>query len=106
MKIKPKKTVIDNPRIVFLRSPLIIAWCAHVAVAPELNKIAVFNKGTSNGSKASIPIGGQTAPILISGPKLPWKKAQKNEKKKHTSDKINKIIPYFNPLCTTKVWCP
>jgi len=38
-------------------------------VAPLDNKIAVFNKGTSKGSKTLIPTGGQIEPILISGPK-------------------------------------
>ena len=74
-----------------------------VTVAPELNKIAVFNKGIENGFKGSTPLGGQTAPISIVGAKLLWKKAQKKEKNKHTSDIINKIIPYFNPCFTIKV---
>ena len=45
-----------------------------------------------------IPIGGQTAPISIVGPKEEWKKAQKNEKKNITSDVINNNIPYLKPL--------
>lgn len=86
--------------------PLIIPWCAHVTVAPELNKTAVFNKGTEKGFKGSIPLGGQIAPISIVGAKLLWKKAQKKEKNKQISDKINKIIPYFKPCFTINVWCP
>jgi hypothetical protein len=39
-------------------------------VTPEDNKITVFNKGRPQGSKGSIPIGGQTQPILIAGLKL------------------------------------
>ena len=61
--------------------PLIIAWWAQVTVAPELNKTAVFNKGTENGFKGSTPLGGQTAPISTAGAKLLWKKAQKKGKK-------------------------
>jgi hypothetical protein len=67
-------------------------------VAPDDNKIAVFNSGTSNGFNAFIPIGGHTAPISTVGPKEEWKNAQKNEKKKHTSDKMNSNIPHLNPL--------
>jgi hypothetical protein len=67
-------------------------------VAPELNSIAVFNKGTSKGFKTSIPTGGHTDPTLISGLKELWKKPQKNEKKNITSDKINRIIPIFKPF--------
>jgi len=40
-----------------------------VAVAPEDNNTAVFNKGTSKGFIASIPTGGQIDPISIVGPK-------------------------------------
>jgi hypothetical protein len=72
----------------------------------SLNKTAVFNKGTENGFKGSTPLGGQTAPISTAGAKLLWKKAQKKEKNKQTSEIINKIIPYFNPCFTIKVWCP
>jgi hypothetical protein len=31
---------------------------------------------------------------------LEWKKAQKKDKKKNTSDVINSIIPHRNPLTT------
>lgn len=103
MKITPKKIVIAKPRIVFPLSPLIMAWCDHVTVAPDVNKIAVFNSGTSNGFKAFIPTGGHIAPISTVGPNDEWKKAQKNEKKKQTSDMIKNNIPNLKPLCTTNV---
>jgi hypothetical protein len=38
----------------------------------------VFNKGTSIGSKTSIPLGGQIEPISGVGAKAAAKKAQKN----------------------------
>jgi hypothetical protein len=63
----------------------------------------VFNNGTLKASKGCIPIGGQIEPKLISGPNALWKNAQKNEKKKHTSDNINNNIPYLKPRCTTNV---
>jgi hypothetical protein len=43
----------------------------------------VFNNGTSQGLKISIPSGGHTPPIPISGAILEWKNAQKKAKKKH-----------------------
>jgi len=52
----------------------------------------VFNKGTSIGSKTSIPFGGQIAPISTTGAKAEAKKAQKNAKKNMTSETINNII--------------
>jgi hypothetical protein len=67
-------------------------------ILPDVNKIAVFNKGTSKGLIAWIPTGGQIAPNSIAGPKELWKKAQKKEKKKQTSERINNNIPHFNPL--------
>ena len=106
VNINPNATVTINPKIASLLSPLINALCDHVIVAPELNKIAVFNNGTSNASNGTIPIGGHILPISTVGTKALWKNAQKNEKKKHTSDTINNIIPNFNPFCTTSVCNP
>jgi len=98
VKITPKTIVNRRPRIALGRSPERIAWCDHVTVAPEETRIAVFNRGTSNGSNTLIPTGGQIDPMLISGPNALWKNPQKNEKKKHTSDKMNKIIPICSPF--------
>jgi hypothetical protein len=53
----------------------------------------VFNNGTSIGLKTSIPLGGQIAPISITGASAAAKKAQKKAKKNITSDKIKRIIP-------------
>ena len=71
-----------------------MAWCDQVTVAPEANKIAVFNKGIWKGLKGRIPVGGQQFPISIVGDNLLWKKAQKKEKKNRTSDTINNL--YYN----------
>jgi hypothetical protein len=43
---------------------------AKVNVIPEVNKIAVFSKGTPKGFKGWIPNGGQTKPIAMLGDKL------------------------------------
>ena len=59
----------------------IIAWCDHVTVAPDANKIAVFRRGTWNGLNGTIPVGGQQFPISTVGESLLWKKAQKKRKK-------------------------
>jgi hypothetical protein len=53
----------------------------------------VFNKGTSIGSKTSIPFGGQMEPISITGARAAAKKAQKKAKKNITSETIKRIIP-------------
>ena len=102
----PKTTVKESPVKACSRRPLIIAWWAQVTVAPELSKIAVFNKGTENGFNICIPIGGHKAPNSTAGAKLLWKNAQKKATKKQTSDNININIPIFKPLFTTSVWCP
>jgi hypothetical protein len=41
-----------------------------VIVTPDDNKITVFNNGKPQGSKGSMPTGGQTQPTLIAGLKL------------------------------------
>lgn len=66
----------------------------------------MLSSGTSNGSKTVIPTGGQIDPNVISGPSALWKNPQKKEKKKHTSDSMNNIIPICSPFCTANVWCP
>ena len=42
----------------------------------------MFNRGTPQGGKGIIPIGGHWLPNSILGAKLAWKKAQKKRKKK------------------------
>ena len=66
----------------------------------------MLSRGTAKGSITWIPTGGQTPPIATSGANEQLKKAQKKAKKKQISDTMNSNIPYFNPLCTTNVWCP
>jgi hypothetical protein len=53
-----------------------------------------------------IPIGGQQQPSSGVGASLLWKNAQKNAKKKQTSDRMNRIIPHRSPLATYDVCCP
>ena len=66
----------------------------------------MFKRGTANGFRAEIPVGGHTHPSSVVGAKLLWKKAQKKAKKNKTSDVINKIIPQRIPLETNDVWKP
>jgi hypothetical protein len=75
-------------------------WWAHVTVTPEASSTAVFSKGTLNGFRGVIPIGGQQQPSSGVGDSLLWKKAQKKAKKNRTSDVINKIIPQRSPFVT------
>jgi hypothetical protein len=42
----------------------------------------------------------------MAGERLLWKKAQKKDRKKSTSEVINKIIPHRNPIPTFHVWSP
>ena len=53
-----------------------------------------------------IPMGGQHDPISTVGASLLWKYAQKNAKKNHTSEVINRIMPRRKPLVTFEVWLP
>ena len=81
-------------------SPLIKEWWAQVTEIPEDNKIIVLSKGTSIGLKGDTPRGGQCLPNKTSGANLEWKKAQKKERKKNTSEIINNNIPQRNPVST------
>ena len=51
-------------------APKTIAWCAHVTVAPDVNKSIVFSKGTFQGSNIVKNTGGHTPPKKILGLKL------------------------------------
>jgi len=86
--------------MVCFRSPSMMLWWAHVTVTPEASKTAVLSKGTVKGSRGVMPEGGQQPPISGDGARLEWKKAQKNPKKKNTSDVINRIMPYRRPFWT------
>ncbi len=85
---------------------LIRAWWLQVTLTPDLNKIHVFNNGIWNGFNGVILKGGHLNPISFIGTNLLWKNVQKNPLKKRTSEKINKIIPIFNPFCTIVLWKP
>ena len=66
----------------------------------------MFNKGIWNGLNSTIFLGGHCVPSSIEGESLLWKKAQKKEIKKNTSEIINKIIPQRKPIVTWKVCNP
>jgi hypothetical protein len=51
-------------------------------------------------------VGGQFTPISMVGESLLWKNPQKNDKKKNTSEVINKIMPIFIPENTLNVCSP
>lgn len=75
-------------------------------VAPEDSKIEVLSKGTSNGLIAIMPAGGHIEPTSIFGLNDEWKNAQKNPKKKKSSEQINNSIPMRKPLSTFIVCLP
>lgn len=89
-----------------MRFPSISLWCAQVTVTPDASSTAVLRSGTLNGLIGVIPTGGQQHPSSGVGASLLWKNAQKNAKKKQTSERINRIIPQRSPLATYEVWWP
>ena len=56
----PSTIVQTSPQIRPLRSLWMSAWCAQVTVVPEVSRISVLRSGRCQGSKTSIPFGGQT----------------------------------------------
>lgn len=83
-----------------------IAWWAHVTLTPEETNTIVFKRGTWKGLKVKIPEGGHTPPNSTAGDNLLWKNAQKNLKKKKTSETINNNIPHRKPNSTMALWNP
>jgi len=106
VNINPSITVVSNPVRDSCLLPLTMLWWAQVTVAPELNNIVVLSKGTENGSKGVIPLGGQVHPISIAGDRALWKKAQKKEKNSKISETINRMNPIFSPFKVLLVWWP
>jgi hypothetical protein len=104
----------SNPRVIVIANLLslifflffIIAWWAQVMVAPEDNKMIVFNSGILNGLNGVIINGGHLFPISVVGEILEWKNDQKNARKNMISDVINVIIPTFKPSFTIGLCSP
>jgi len=97
---------MSNPLTLWLWILVSMALWHHVTLIPDDRRIMVFNIGTSIGLNTLIPFGGHWDPNSTLGAKLEWKNAQKKDKKKNTSDVINRIIPHRNPISTIFVWCP
>jgi hypothetical protein len=106
VKYSPRETVTKRADFAWEWLDSIKLWWAHVTVMPEASKIDVFNKGIWKGLKGKILRGGHKDPNSIVGERLLWKKAQKNPRKKNTSDVINKIIPHCIPIVTIYEWRP
>ena len=62
-----------NSITVWFFALILIAWWAHVTVAPELNKNIVFVKKMLETGSVVIVSGGQTPLIINTGDKLVWK---------------------------------
>lgn len=106
MKIAPKETVNRRENFALLKLFLIISWWDQVILTPEDNSKIVFRSGILIGLNELTEQGGHIWPNSTVGETLPWKKAQKKDTKKNTSDAMNKIIPVFNPLVTNSEWFP
>src|SRR6202008_862510 len=73
VKVAPKRIVRIRPYFRPLRSFSSSAWCAQVTVVPEVRRIRVLSSGRCQGSKASMPLGGQVpgpaqAPAAVPAP--------------------------------------
>src|SRR5258708_33334121 len=83
-------------------------------MVPEVSSSSVFNNGRCQGSKVSIPLGGQTPPNSASrvactgsaGNSAEVEKAQKQATKNITSEGMNRIMPERWLICTTRGGSP
>ena len=98
-KVKYSPSVTVNAKAISASVALFasIEWWVHVTVTPDDNSTIVFSSGTPQYARGLIPFGGHIFPSSTVGANLLWKKAQKNAKKKHTSDTINRITPIRRP---------
>lgn len=78
--------------------PFMIIWQAHIMVTLKARRTAIFRSGTSRGFRGSIPVGNHHPLSSSLGTRLDQKKAQKNPRKKSSSDVIQRIIPYSKPF--------
>ena len=60
---QPSTIVSARPQIRPWRSLWSSAWCAQVTVVPEVSRISVLSSGRCQGSKTSMPCGGQCPPV-------------------------------------------
>ena len=58
----PSTMVSHRPSFRPCRSFCSSAWCAQVTVVPEVSRISVLRSGRCQGSKVSMPFGGQMPP--------------------------------------------
>lgn len=106
MNTAASTSVTTRAVIVSRRYPPIRAECAQVREAPDVSRIVVFSRGISQGSLASRPFGGHTAPIEGVGFRLRWKYPQKKAKNSLLSETMNRILPIRSPSLTQSVCCP
>ena len=75
------------------------AWCAQVAAQPEQSRISVLIKGRCQGSKVSMPSGGQTPGVTVTPSIVPigyiacLKNDQNQAEKNMISEMMNSIMP-------------
>jgi hypothetical protein len=105
VKYTPRKIVVSNIAGLSTQSHIRL-WCLQVIVTPEDNRIAVLKSGILIGFIGTTENGGQIIPQSTNGLRELWKNDQKKARKNITSDKINKTIPSFNPVCTPFVCSP
>lgn len=102
----PSVTVITKDFNLRLLLFFRIAWWHHVMETPEDKSNRVLSNGILTGLKGIILCGGHAWPKSILGEILLWKKAQKKDVKKNTSEIINNSMPACNPTVTCFLWFP
>jgi len=81
-------------------------WWDQVIDAPDLIRMNVFRRGTSVGLNGLISFGGHFSPTSMFGAIALWKKAQKKETNRNTSEVIKRIIPVFSVVSVLFEWSP
>ena len=102
----PKRIVTKSVQIARDRFPSRRYPLERLRVAEDQTRVTRLNRGTPNALIGFTPTGGHEAPVNAPGTHELWAHDQKNLKKKHTSDTINRITAVVRQAVTPSVWIP
>lgn len=102
----PKRIVTPRRARVRFRSPKRKYPLARFRVAEDHTRVTRLNRGSPSGLIGLTPIGGQQAPTKALGDHAMCPQAQKNLKKKQTSEAIKSTTDVVRQAVTPSVWTP
>lgn len=99
----PNKIVVASAKRARRRSPSRKYPFDKLRVAEDQTRVTKLNSGRPKGLIGFTPTGGHSAPVMVPGAQAICPHAQKNLKKKQTSEVINKITEVVRHAVTPSV---